>query len=87
MLSSSEYHFFLNQNATLTNKIKPGTSTKEPITPANTCPLLIPKMPMATATANSELFKITRGINSYDALRGQSKETIENRAYHVYSDE
>ncbi len=34
-------------------------------------------------TVLSELYEITRGINPYDALRGQSKETIENRAYHA----
>ena len=39
-----------------TKIIKAGTSTKGPITPANACPLLIPKTPMETAIANSKLF-------------------------------
>jgi len=47
-ISSCEYYLFLNQNATLTNKIKAGTSTKGPITPAKARPLLIPNILMAS---------------------------------------
>ena len=49
-------YFFRNQNATFTNKIKTGTSTNGPITPAKAWPLLIPKTPIETAMANSKLF-------------------------------
>lgn len=35
------------------------------------------------ATPLADLFDITRGINPYDALTGQSKETIANKAYHA----
>lgn len=48
-------YLFFNQKATFTKMIKKGTSTKGPITPANACPLLIPKTPMETAIANSKL--------------------------------
>jgi hypothetical protein len=49
-------HLSRNQKAAFTNKIKAGTSTSGPITPANACPLAMPKTAIDTAMASSKLF-------------------------------
>ena len=55
MTEASVKYFFLKNKATLTSKIKTGTSTRGPITAANDSPEFIPNTATETAIANSKL--------------------------------
>src|SRR4030042_3220118 len=50
-------YLFFNQNATFTNPIITGTSTRGPITAANASPDAIPNTDTATAIASSKLLR------------------------------
>lgn len=51
-----------------TSRIRTGTSTNGPITPANACPLFNPNTAMATAIANSKLFPVA--VKAIEAVFG-----------------